>query len=148
MSNFEEDMNLEIQLQGAFATIAQLRDQIDALSKLNWSLEERLRISDESKEDLKQFYENQMDNLRAEQQKMLDNAVASITVQITKSFEEKIARLIAERDAALLSAKQGRGKLFGRKSERNAGHKDDDRTGGPGSGTREEEKAGYVDAAP
>ena len=146
MSNFEEDMNLEIQLQGAFATIAQLRDQIDALSKLNWSLEERLRISDESKEDLKQFYENQMDNLCAEQQKMLDNAVASITVQITKSFEEKIARLIAERDAALLSAKQGRGKLFGRKSERNAGHKDDDRPEGPGSGTREEEKAGYVDA--
>lgn len=65
MSNFEEDMNLESQLQVAYSTNAQLRDQIDVLNRTIWSLEERLRISDESKEDLKQFYENQMDNLRA-----------------------------------------------------------------------------------
>ena len=35
-------MNLENQLQVAFATIAELREQIDTLSRVNWSLEERL----------------------------------------------------------------------------------------------------------
>ena len=48
------------------------------------------------------FYENQMDALRADQQKLIDAAVA----QITKSFELRIAKLITERDAARLSASQ------------------------------------------
>ena len=38
-----EEMNLENQLQVAFATIAELRDQIDSLTRVNWSQEERLR---------------------------------------------------------------------------------------------------------
>ena len=59
-------MNAEIQLQAAYSTIAQLRDQNDSLNKAIWSLEERLRISDEGKEDLKRFYENQMEVLRSE----------------------------------------------------------------------------------
>ena len=66
MSVFEKDMNAEIQLQAAYSTIAQLRDQNDSLNKAIWSLEERLRISDEGKEDLKRFYENQMEVLRSE----------------------------------------------------------------------------------
>ena len=56
MSNFD-DMNVETQLQVAYSANAQLRDQIDALNRTVWSLEERLRISDEGKEDLKKFYE-------------------------------------------------------------------------------------------
>ena len=39
--------------------------------------------------------------LRVEHQESKDTAVS----RITKSFEEKIAKLIEERDAALLSAK-------------------------------------------
>ena len=92
-------MNVEPQLQVANSENAQLRDQIDALNRTGWSLEERLRISDEGKEDLKKFYENQMDILRSAmlvqqnwQQDMIDAAVS----RITKSFEEQIAKLIEE----------------------------------------------------
>ena len=138
MANFDGDMNIEAQLQVAYSTNAELRDQIDVLNKTIWSLEERLRISDESRGELMLFYENQMDALRSDQQKLIDAAVA----QITKSFEEQIAKLIAERDAALLSAKQWRGKKFGRGSERNAGH-EDDVNGGAGE-NREAEKADFV----
>ena len=142
MSNFEKDMNAEIQLQAAYSTIAQLRDQNDSLNKAIWSLEERLRISDEGMEGLRRFYENQMEALRAEQQKMIDAAVS----RITKSFEDQIAKLMEERDAALRSAKGWRGRNFGRKSERNAGRdRDDDGPSGRG-GNRESEKADYVDA--
>lgn len=98
----EEDMSMEAQLQEAYSTSAKMRDQIDVLNKTIWSLEERLRISAESRGELMRFYENQMDALRAEQQKLIDSAVA----QITKSFEVRISKLIAERDAALLSASQ------------------------------------------
>lgn len=143
MSNFD-DMNVETQLQVAYSVNAQLRDQIDALNRTVWSLEERLRISDEGNEDLKKFYENQMDILRSEmltqqnrQQDMIDAAVS----RITKSFEEKIAKLIEERDAALFSAKSWRGKNFGRKSERNAGKGKDDDNNGAGEENRESEKA-------
>jgi len=87
MANLEEDMNVEAQLQVAYSTNAELRDQIDVLNRTIWSLEERLRISDESREDLKRFYENQMDALRADQQKLIDAAVA----QITKSFEDDVS---------------------------------------------------------
>ena len=135
---FEKDMNAEIQLQAAYAMNAQLRDQIDSLNRTVWSLEERLRISDESREDLKRFYENQMDALRADQQKLIDAAVA----QITKSFEEQISKLIAERDAALLSARRWRGKKYGRGSERNAGRKDDENS--DAGENRESEKADFV----
>ena len=150
MANFKEDMNVEAQLQVAYSTNAELRDQNEVLNKTIWSMEERLRISDESREELMRFYESQMDALRgeqkermdalrAEQQKLIDAAVA----QITKSFEEQIARLIAERDAALLSAKSLRGKTYGRKSERNAG--DDDTGRGNGAGeNREQEKSDFV----
>lgn len=100
-------MNVEAQLQVAYSTIAELRDQIDVLNKTIWSLEERLRISDESRGELMRFYKNQMDARRADQQKLIDAAVA----QMTKSFEEQTAKLIAERDAALLSAKRLRGKM-------------------------------------
>ena len=48
MSNFD-DMNVEPQFQVACSANAQLRDQIDALNRMVWSLEERLRISDEGK---------------------------------------------------------------------------------------------------
>lgn len=135
-------MNAEIQLQAAYSTIAQLRDQIDSLNRTAWSLEERLRISDEGKEDLKRFYENQMEALRSDQQRLIDEAVS----RITKTFEEQIAKLIEERDAALLSAKRWRGRNFGRKSERDAGRgRDDDGPSGRGE-NRESEKEGYVDA--
>ena len=76
--------------------------------------------------------------MRADQQKLIGAAVA----QITKSFEEQIAKLIAERDAALLSAKRWRGKKFGRGSERNAGHEDD--VNGCAGENREAEKADFV----
>lgn len=113
MANFEGDVNVEAQLQVAYSTNAELRDQIDVMNKTIWSLEERLRISDESRGELMRFYENQMDALRgeqkermdalrADQQKLIDAAVA----QITKSYEEQIAKLIAERDSVLLSAKR------------------------------------------
>ena len=138
MANLEEDMNVEAQLQVAYSTNAELRDQIDVLNRTIWSLEERLRISDESREDLKRFYENQMDALRADQQKLIDAAVA----QITKSFEEQISKLIAERDAALLSARRWRGKKYGRGSERNAGRKDDENS--DAGENRESEKADFV----
>ena len=142
-------MNAEIQLQAAYAMNAQLRDQIDSLNRTVWSLEERLRISDEGKEDLRRFYENQMEALRAEMvdlrmghQEMMDAAVS----RITKTFEEQIARLMEERDAALRSAKSWRGRNFGRKSERNAGRgRDDDGPSGRGE-NRESEKDDYVDA--
>lgn len=84
-------MNIEAQLQVAYLTNAELRDQIDVLNNTTWSLEERLRISDEGRGELMRFYENQMDALRADQQKLIDAAVA----QITKSFEAQIVKLIA-----------------------------------------------------
>lgn len=83
-----------------------------------------------------------MDILRVEHQESTDAAVS----RITKSFEEKIAKLIEERDAALLSAKSWRGKNFGRKSERNAGKGKDDDNNGSGEKNRESEKADYVAA--
>lgn len=76
MANFEGDMNIETQLQVAYSTNAELRDQIDALNRTIWSLEERLCISDESRGELMRFYESQMDALRADQQKLIDAAVA------------------------------------------------------------------------
>ena len=57
-------MNLENQLQVAFSTSAELREHIDLLTRVNWSLEERLRHDAESREEMRSFYENQMDNLR------------------------------------------------------------------------------------
>lgn len=83
-----------------------------------------------------------MDILRVEHQKSIDAAVS----RITKSFEEQIAKLIEERDAARLSAKSWRGENFGRKSERNAGKGKDDDNNGHGEDNRESEKADYVDA--
>lgn len=84
-----------------------------------------------------------MDILRSEmlaqqnrQQDMIDAAVS----RITKSFEEKIAKLIEERDAALLSAKSWRGKNFGRKSERNAGRWKDDADNGTGEDAETQQK--------
>ena len=109
-------MNIEAQLQVAYSTNAELRDQIAALNRTIWSLEERLRISDESRGELMRFYENQMDALRADQQKLID--------------------------AALLSAKRWCGKKFGRGSERNVGQ-EDDVNGGAGE-NREAEKADFV----
>ena len=53
-----------------------------------------------------------------------------------------MAKLIAERDAALPSAKRWRGKKFGRGSERNAGH-GDELNGGAGE-NREAEKSDFV----
>ena len=97
-------MNAEIQLRAAYAMNAQLRDQIDSLNRTVWSLEERLRISDEGRDDLKRFYENQMEALRSDQQRLIDEAVSSIT----KTFEEQIAELMEERDAALRSMKSRR----------------------------------------
>jgi len=129
-------MNAEIQLQPAYATIAQLRDRTDSLNRTVWSLEEHLRISDEGREDLKRFYENQIEALPSDQQRLIDEAVS----RITKTFEEQIAKLMEERDAALRSAKRN----FGRKSERNAGRgRDDDGPSGRGE-NRESEKEGYV----
>ena len=110
-------MNAEIQLQAAYAMNAQLRDQIDSLNRTVWSLEERLRISDGGKEDLKRFYENQMEALRSDQQRLIDEAVS----RITRTFEEQIAKLTEERDSAPRSSKSWRGRNFGRKSERDAG---------------------------
>lgn len=78
-------MNVEAQLQVAYSTIAELRDQIDVLNKTIWSLEERLRISDESRGELVRFYKNQMDARRADQQKLIDAAVA----QMTKSLKNR-----------------------------------------------------------
>ena len=131
-------MNLENQLQVAFATIAELREQIDTLSRVNWSLEERLRHDAESREEMRAFYENQMENLSKDQQRLIDEAVS----KITKSFEEQISKLIAERDAALLAVKHQRGKRFGGKSERNKG----DDNASRGGENREAEKADFIDA--
>ena len=65
--------------------------------------------------------------------------------RIAKAFEEQIARLMEECDAALRSAKSWRGRSLGRKSERNAGRgRDDDGPSGRGE-NRESEKEGYVD---
>lgn len=127
MSTFDK-MNMETQLEVAYSTIAELRDQIDVLSRTVWSLEERLRMEGASREELKVFYERQMEKQRAEQQRMIDAAVS----EITSTFEGRLSKVIAERDAALLDARLGRGKRFGRKSERNAGRRDD----GGASGTR------------
>ena len=38
MSNFDTDMNAETQLQVAFSTIAELKDQLVSLREVNWSL--------------------------------------------------------------------------------------------------------------
>ena len=73
------EMNLENQLQVAFATNAELREQIDSLTRENWSLEDRLRLDAESREEMRCFYENQMENLRKEQQKLIDEVVSKIT---------------------------------------------------------------------
>ena len=79
-----------------------------------------------------------MENLRKEQQKLIDEAVS----RITKSFEDQISKLIAERDAALLAVKHQRGKRFGGKSERNKGDNNQFNSGE----NRESEKSSYVDA--
>lgn len=126
-------MNAEIQLQAAYATIARLRDRTDSLNRTVWSLEERLRISDEGREDLKRFYENQMEALRYDRQRLIDKTVS----RITKTFEEQIAKLMEERGAALRSAKSWRGRNFGRKSGRNSGwDRDDDAPSGRGETCR------------
>lgn len=78
-----------------------------------------------------------MDALRSDQQRLIDAAVA----QITKSFEEQMSRLVAECDAALLSARRWRRKKYGRSSECGAGHGDDSDGAG---GNREAEKADFV----
>ncbi|MGN1220054.1 MAG: transposase, partial [Candidatus Cryptobacteroides sp.] len=144
------EMNLENQLQVAFATNAELREQIDSLTRVNWSLEERLRHDAESREEMRAFYENQMDNLRREQREALErlqeqhrHQIDEAVSCITKSFEEQIAKLIAERDAALLAAKQQRGKRFARKSERN---KDEGNNSQNSGENREAEKSEYVDS--
>lgn len=152
-----EEMNLENQLQVAFATIAELRDQIDSLTRVNWSQEERLRSDARSRDEMRLFYENQMENLRKEQREALarlqeehkrqiEETVSAAVSKITKSFEEQISKLIAERDAALLAVKHQRGKRFGGKSERKKGN-DDGGTTQDGGENREAEKAEFVDAA-
>ena len=100
-NNFMGEINLENQLQVAFATLAELREQIYSLTRVNWSLEELLHHDAESREEMRCFYENQMENLRKQQQKLIYEAVS----KITQSFEEQISTLISERDAALLAAK-------------------------------------------
>lgn len=62
--------------------------------------------------------------------------------RITKSFEDQISKLIAERDAALLAVKHQRGKRFGGQSERNKGDNNHFNSGE----NRESEKSSYVDA--
>ena len=143
------EMNLENQLQVAFATNAELREQIDSLTRVNWSLEERLRHDAESREEMRSFYENQMENLRKEQREALERLqeqhrtqIEEAVSRITKSFEDQISKLIAERDAALLAVKHQRGKRFGGKSERNKG----DNNHHNGGENREAEKSVYVDA--
>ena len=69
---------------------------------------------------------------------MVEEAVS----RITKSFEDQISKLIAERDAALLAVKHQRGKRFGGKSERNKGDNNHFNSGE----NRESEKSSYVDA--
>ena len=144
---------MENQLQVAFATNAELREQIDSLTRVNWSLEEHLRHDAESREEMRTCYENQMENLRKEQREALDRlqeqhkrqieeTVSVAVSKITKSFEEQISKLIAERDAALLAVKYQRGKRFGGKSERNKGDNNHHNSGE----NREAEKSGYVDA--
>lgn len=44
MTTFNSDVNLESQLQVAFSTIAELRNQLSSIEKMNWSLEMRLRV--------------------------------------------------------------------------------------------------------
>lgn len=143
------EMNLENQLQVAFATNAELREQIDSLTRVNWSLEERLRHDAESREEMRSFYENQMENLRKEQREALERLqeqhrtqIEEAVSRITKSFEDQISKLIAERDAALLAVKHQRGKRFGGKSERNKGDNNHFNSGE----NRESEKSSYVDA--
>ena len=46
------ETNLEHQLQVAFATTAELREQIDSLTRVNWSLEDRLRHDAEHQDEL------------------------------------------------------------------------------------------------
>lgn len=145
-----EEMNLENQLQVAFATIAELREQIDSLSRVNWSLEERLCHDAESREEMKSFYENQMENLRKDQREALirlqeqhRSQIEEAVSGITKSFQEQIAKLTSERDAALLAAKHQRGKRFGSKSERDKG--DGNASGGSGE-SRDAEKAEFINA--
>lgn len=60
-------MNLENQLQVAFATIEGLREQIESLTRMNWSQEECLRHNAESREEMRTLYENQMENLHKDQ---------------------------------------------------------------------------------
>ncbi len=56
----------------AFATNAELTEQIDSLTRVNWSLEERLRHDEESRKEMRSFYENQMENLPKEQREALE----------------------------------------------------------------------------
>ena len=74
-----------------------------------------------------------MEALRSDQQRLIDEAVS----RITKTFEEQIAKLMEERDAARRSAKSWRGRNFGRKSERNSGRdRGDDAPSGRGETCR------------
>lgn len=105
-------MNLENQLQVALATSAELKEQIGSLKQVNWSQEVRLRHNAESREEMRAFYENHMENLRKEQCEVLERLqeqhrtqIEEAVYRITKSFEEQISKLIAERDAAFLAVK-------------------------------------------
>ena len=84
-----EEMNLENQLQVAFATIAELRDQIDSLTRVNWSQEERLRSDDRSREEMRLFYENQMENLRKEQRE----ALARLQEEHKRQIDEAVSKI-------------------------------------------------------
>lgn len=153
MTTFDSDMNLESQLQVAFSMNAELKDQLASLREVNWSLQERLRVIDERHEkeldSQRQFYENMMENLRADMNRQLEKQHAALTLQFEKQeaslksfFEKQLEELRRERDAARSGVRDERNRHYARKSERKAGHrgKDDD-------DNRPSSKSEYVDPA-
>lgn len=93
-------MNIEPQLQVAFSTIAELKDQLASLCEVNWSLQERLRVIDERHEkeldSQRQFYENMMENLRTGLESQFEKQEASLK----SFFEKQLEQLRRERDEA------------------------------------------------
>lgn len=134
-------MNAETQLQVAFSTIAELKDQLASLREVNWSLQERLRVIDERHEkeleSQRQFYENMMENLRTSLEQQFEKQEASLR----DFFEKQLEKMALERDAAKASSRDERGKRYGRSSERNAG-----RRGNDDDDNRPASKADYVSA--
>jgi len=141
-------MKEQEQLELAYITIAELRDQNTKLIDMMTSLERRMTASaNEERRVMESFYRNQIADLKETHQKELDKLISSNNQIINKLVKqaESLTRQIADLTAKLIEAqasaksskareRMARADLYGDHSEKMSRlgkrRKDDDRTEG------------------